>query len=410
MSYVPALVLWATAQLLWQGTLAWIIARAWRATADARYRLAVGLVASFPLCVAASAVATHLSLAANARRGADGALVAHAGDAVDAIGRATDRAADLAPALVTVWLVGITVFAARLIVAHWRLAQARRTLVPAPPGMAARVGHLRGRVGLRTMPRVAVSRSGLAPCVIGARAPILVLPTVPLPEAELDALILHELAHIRRGDYAANWVLQVLAAIFWFHPAVHALVRAAADAREECCDTIAVAGHAAPLALASALVRLAELQVAYEPAVAATGRALVQRVERLAEPLTYRAVGRWRLAHPVLAVLLLYAAGAVAAARLAPASDRLMVSGAERGALPLSRTVIDAHDPAGPFTITFVNGRVAAATIGGRPVDRGDLRVGRHDIIMRANADAPAFAIAFDPRGYIAWAARPVRQ
>ena len=94
---------------------------------------------------------------------------------------------------------------------------------------------------------------------------------------ELDALVLHELAHLRRRDVTSNTVLRAIQMVLWFHPAVWSLVREAVNAREEACDDESVARSRNALVLARALVKLEERR----QVLGATDGALATRVRRL---------------------------------------------------------------------------------------------------------------------------------
>jgi beta-lactamase regulating signal transducer with metallopeptidase domain/protocatechuate 3,4-dioxygenase beta subunit len=93
-------------------------------------------------------------------------------------------------------------------------------------GMGRAVELLRsGRVGV--------------PIAIGARRPAVVLPE-GLDPARADAVVLHELAHIRRGDYAWNVVRVAVQVVYWPHPLAWLAGRWLASARETACDDLCV--------------------------------------------------------------------------------------------------------------------------------------------------------------------------
>ena len=71
----------------------------------------------------------------------------------------------------------------------------------------------------------------------GWRRPVVVLPETPLAsEADLRVALLHELTHIRRGDYAVGWMVRLIAAVFSIHPGVLLLKRHIETYRERSCD------------------------------------------------------------------------------------------------------------------------------------------------------------------------------
>lgn len=99
------------------------------------------------------------------------------------------------------------------------------------------------------------------PTAIGFFRPVVVLPSWTLRElspAELHALVLHELAHLRRWDDWTNLAQKILRALFFFHPAVWWVERRLSLEREMACDDMVLARTANPRAYAECLVSLAE--------------------------------------------------------------------------------------------------------------------------------------------------------
>lgn len=122
-----------------------------------------------------------------------------------------------------------------------RLAGSGET-VEAGPWAEALEGW-RGRLGLRR--RVRLARSGRlgVPVVVGWHRPTVLLPESlgdAAPKAVVDAVLLHELAHVRRGDYPWNVLLRTLQAIYWPHPLVWLAGRLIHSVREQACDDLCV--------------------------------------------------------------------------------------------------------------------------------------------------------------------------
>jgi len=252
-------------------------------------------------------------------------------------------------------------------------------------------------------PQVLVSDSRIGPFVMGRAPGVLMLPNHFEPGEELDALILHELAHLRRRDSESNLFLRAIHALLWFHPAVWRLTTAAVNAREESCDVDAVSQTRNALVLARALVRLAEQRQRTGAMLAASHGALTTRVRHLISGTQAHGDSG---AVPTAVSLAVFVAGSVAAATLAPLSDRLALVGAEANALPAQQMVIDAHDPAGRFSLTLLNGRVASATIAGVPVARPAIHRQERTLSLSDLSGAAVVAVQFDPRGSIRWMPR----
>jgi hypothetical protein len=98
-------------------------------------------------------------------------------------------------------------------------------------------------------------------------------------------LLAHELAHIRRRDYLASLLQSIAEAVLFYHPAVWWVSEQIRAERELCCDDLAVAAGGDPLTYARALAELESRQPRrFNPALAANGGLLVNRIRRLIDP------------------------------------------------------------------------------------------------------------------------------
>src|SRR5205814_960303 len=123
------------------------------------------------------------------------------------------------------------------------------------------------------------------PTVIGWLKPVVLLPASALAAMspqQLEAILAHELAHIRRHDYLVNLLQTLVETLLFYHPAVWWLSRRIRAEREHCCDDLAVSLCGDPIAYASALADLESLRSSdHRFAMAATGGSLLHRVRRL---------------------------------------------------------------------------------------------------------------------------------
>src|ERR687891_1536007 len=99
-----------------------------------------------------------------------------------------------------------------------------------------------------------------------------------LSAQQLEAILAHELAHIRRHDYLVNLLQTLVETLLFYHPAVWWLSRRIRLEREHCCDDLAVSLCGDPYTYASALADLEQLRGSGQLVVAATGGSLLQRV------------------------------------------------------------------------------------------------------------------------------------
>ena len=99
------------------------------------------------------------------------------------------------------------------------------------------------RLGLRQMVPVLASVRVATPTLVGWVKPAVVLPLAVLarmPPAQIDLVLAHELAHLKRLDHIANLFQVVLETLLLYHPVVHWISRDARNERELCCDTLAL--------------------------------------------------------------------------------------------------------------------------------------------------------------------------
>jgi hypothetical protein len=129
------------------------------------------------------------------------------------------------------------------------------------------------------------SFSAQVPMVIGWLRPAILIPTgtlAGLTVEQIDHILAHELAHIRRHDYLVNLIQCLAEAVLFYHPAVWWVSARIRAERENCCDDLAVAAAGNPRSLAQALGFLAEQSATTPPlAFAADGGSVLERIQRL---------------------------------------------------------------------------------------------------------------------------------
>lgn len=195
--------------------------------------------------------------------------------------------------LVAAWAGGVVLMALRLVAGLLCVARWRRAARPAPPAWQARLDRLAAAMGLRRPVVLALlpeGQQGYSPFTVGGWRPVVLMPAALLsgmPVALLEALLAHELAHVRRWDYLAQLLQRVVEALLFFHPAIWWLSRRLRVERELVADAIAAQCLASPRQLALALQSLAETEAAPALALAAAAPRdgeLLQRVKALIQP------------------------------------------------------------------------------------------------------------------------------
>jgi uncharacterized protein (TIGR03435 family) len=187
--------------------------------------------------------------------------------------------------VVAFWLAGATTFSLRLL-GRWILAQRlRSTMVGAAPAEWQRtLDRLKTRISVSRPVRLLVSGLVQAPAAIGWLRPIVLVPAgalAGLPAAQIEALLLHELAHIRRYDYLVHILQSAVEAIFFYHPAVWWISGHMRAERELCCDDMAVAVTGDAVIYARALAAFDSAPWIQPAVMAANGGSLADRIARL---------------------------------------------------------------------------------------------------------------------------------
>ena len=281
---------WTLVHFLWQGAaIALLYQVAGRVLAAAfpsrsagvRYLLALAALLSMPAAAIATLAWEEASVASSASPSpavsaiepAGGAPMAAANSLAPVNAAGETGAASLAhasrgvldnlmPYLDALWLAGVFFFSLRALGGWWLIRRLRlMTLDQAPHTLRLHLDVLRRQMGIGRLVDLRLSRRIMNPLTAGVLRPWILLPITALtslsPE-QLEAVLAHELAHIRRADYLWNLLQTLVETLFFFHPAVWYISRRVREEREFCCDDAVLARCPDPALYASALVRLEE--------------------------------------------------------------------------------------------------------------------------------------------------------
>jgi hypothetical protein len=243
-----------------------------------------------------------------------------------------------------VWVIGVALFSIRL-AAGWRsIERLRRTHVtPAASELRARVAALAERARVSRPVRVVQSAAVRVPAVVGWLRPVILLPAraiTGLTPLQLDAVIAHELAHVRRHDYAVNLLQSLAEILLFYHPACWWISRRIRAEREHCCDDVAVAICGDRLAYATALADLESLRQPPALALAASDGPLLRRVRRLLAPAPGTgSAPAWAAAILPLAAFAIVIGGAVVT-KAQQAPEQMRVPGMAR-TIPGDRGIVE---------------------------------------------------------------------
>jgi beta-lactamase regulating signal transducer with metallopeptidase domain len=289
---------WTLLHFCWQGTAvavayAVVDRMTSRAKSQVRYAVALAALILMPVIVIAT-FAEEIRAATPAHVIGQSTAQAFSKEKVDARSRTvlheiplassldepsdwlTMRAEQLLPWVDALWLVGVFLLAIRSLGGWLQLEQVRRrarNMVPEDVELGFRRICKQVHVGRGVVLRV--SNEVISPLAMGVWKVTVILPVsavLGLPREELEAVMAHELGHIRRWDYLWNLLQMVLESVLFFHPAVWWLSRTVRERREVCCDEIAVRSCAGAAVYARALLLLEEQRtVQLRPAMALNG-------------------------------------------------------------------------------------------------------------------------------------------
>ena len=302
---------WAVLHSLWQGALALglvLAARRW--AGPNRPHLAylagvLGLVATFGAFLAT--LAWYIGNAApgtpNAVEGFMALTLSGGASLTPATAAAAPSAgfdwAATVPWLGLVWSVGFFALSLQCMYA-WAKTRCYATIGLSEPASewTQRFARLVERSGVSQSVRLKVSALVESPVTLGTLKPVVLVPAGFLsgfPPAEVEAILLHEIAHIRRHDFLVGLLQTAIRTTLYFNPAVRLMSRLVDEDREQACDDFAVATSGSSIDLAKGLAKL-RLSLAPAPVMAANdakGGPLMARLNRLVgRPVEARGLDR----------------------------------------------------------------------------------------------------------------------
>ena len=181
----------------------------------------------------------------------------------------------LLPWLDLLWLAGVLCLTIRALGGYRILNRFVRATDPdVPEQLTILARGLCTRLGITRPVMLRLSRQACGPFVVGVVRAVIVVPVsalTALSPAQLEAVLAHELAHVRRADFLANILQTIIETLFFFHPAVWWIGRRLRVERELCCDDIALGACGDPVTYATALVALERARPASHLAPALDG-------------------------------------------------------------------------------------------------------------------------------------------
>jgi bla regulator protein blaR1 len=310
---------WTLLHFLWQGILVAALYALARALAggrmSARGRYAIACAALLAMTAAPAVTYWWLGTSGHAApiRGLTGPGAGQFASGV-AYSPGTDPWQQAMPAIVMAWFVGAAGCSLRLLMGFISVAALRRSphaavLTEWQQILDRLIERMQVSRRVRLLPTDRVD----SPSVIGWLRPVILAPVgvlSGLAPQQVEALLAHELAHVRRHDYLVSVLQGIAESLLFYHPAVWWISNEIRTEREHCCDDLAVEASGDVLVYARALAALESMRPAHFKAVlSANDGSLLRRLRRLADPVAAHRPAGWGVAWPLGALLLVGIAG-----------------------------------------------------------------------------------------------------
>ncbi|MBL4675782.1 MAG: M48 family metalloprotease [Mucilaginibacter sp.] len=190
------------------------------------------------------------------------------------------------PYITAVYVIGLLLNVFKVVFAHRRIKAIKRSMSLGVQ-LQSQISRFAAKFEITKKVQVGFSSLVDVPCIAGYLKPVILLPvtlSTYLEADEIEAILLHELAHIKRNDYLVNLLQQAVATLLFFNPCVLLINKIIGEERENACDDMVVNATATPVIYAKALFKLEQSrQNQLQLALAVTGKKyhLLNRIERI---------------------------------------------------------------------------------------------------------------------------------
>lgn len=186
----------------------------------------------------------------------------------------------------TLWMLGVVFLLGRMSLGLLFIEKLKKSSLPLPDSRAGQLMQQIGsRIGVSRGVKLAETKEIVSPVTIGWLKPVILFPVGMLSGfsvPHLEAILAHELAHIKRSDYLVNILQSFAEVLFFFNPFAWILSSRIRTERENCCDDIALEICGDRLVVAKALVEVADYAVPFAMAFGKKNDSLLTRVKRIA--------------------------------------------------------------------------------------------------------------------------------
>jgi len=194
--------------------------------------------------------------------------------------------------LVNFWFLGVLLFLFRLLNSLSEIRSLRKSSSLVTDFQIEKIAYrMAGNMGIKPNVQLRTTESGISPLTFGAFKPMILLPAgliLQLSPAQLEAIITHELAHVKRNDYLVNLLLSGLEVIFFFHPCYWWMNNTLKELRENAADDLVMKAGIEPINLATSLAEVLNFAKQNPPELAlAAGKKRNPTLQRIKRMLGY---------------------------------------------------------------------------------------------------------------------------
>lgn len=194
--------------------------------------------------------------------------------------------------LVNFWFLGALLFLFRLVNSLSEIRSLRKSSSPVTDFQLEKmVYRMAGKMGINADVQLRISSSGVSPLTFGTLKPIILLPAgllFQLSPLQLEAIIAHELAHVKRNDYIVNLILSGLEVLFFYHPCYWWMNNTIKELRENAADDLVMKAGVDPKNLATSLAEVLNFAKQNPPELAlAAGKKRNPTLQRIKRMLGY---------------------------------------------------------------------------------------------------------------------------
>ncbi len=240
------------------------------------------------------------------------------------INRVIQNANTWMPLLTSIWAIGVLVFSLRFLGGILYIHRLRKNIINVSNEWVHQLELLSRQIGFSRLITLAESPHIKQPIVVGYIKPIILLPIgllSGLPQSHVEAILLHELSHIKRHDYLINLIQSLIEILLFFNPFVWIISNSIRSEREHCCDDQVIKAGLNPVVYVKALANLEEVRQRVTPDLALAFNnnkyQVFNRIKRIMETSVNHQTGKFR----PIGLIMLAVAGLLCASWLTISSE-----------------------------------------------------------------------------------------